>query len=442
VYGALVAAPDSIRTDLLNAFAPRTCPPNTATVLRSILWPVALMSIVHRSYVLATNGYITDDFAPVYRAVVNFKMGWDIYNEHFNHVDPHYLYPPGGTLIMAPFGYLPVDASRYWFIFFNTLAIVLAAYFLLRLFKFSLASVAAPALLLAMFCTENVTNTLVFGNINGCILLLEVLFFRWLLDGNKSHEWWAGVAIGLTLVVKPLLAPLLLLPLLNRQWRALATALVVPVVFNAAAWPLISDPMNFVTRTLPYIFSTRDYFNSSILGNGVYYGLPTWLILLLRIGFAALAVVSLWLLYRYYRERDPLFWMATSSGVLLVASWLVLSLGQGYYSMMLFPFLMTVVLPNSVIRSWAAWLAIYGFMTMDRWLLGHWPTTGRALEYLKITYGWSLILVVVFCALYFRYLDAKSDGRLEDGIDPPWMKEIQPADAKSEPDEPKPVASA
>ena len=50
-------------------------------------------------------------------------------------------------------------------------------------------------------------------------------------------------------------------------------------------------------------------------------------------------------------------------------SWLVLSLAQGYYSMMLFPFLMTVVLPNSVIRNWPAWLAIYGFLTMDRWLL-------------------------------------------------------------------------
>jgi AraC-like DNA-binding protein len=35
---------------------------------------------------------------------------------------------------------------------------------------------AAPALVLAMFCTETVTNTLVFTNINGCILLLEVLF--------------------------------------------------------------------------------------------------------------------------------------------------------------------------------------------------------------------------------------------------------------------------
>ena len=50
--------------------------------------------------------------------------------------------------------------------------------------------------------------------------------------------------------------------------------------------------MNFVTRTLPYIFSTRDYFNSSIQGNGVYYGLPMWLILLLRIAFLALAIGS------------------------------------------------------------------------------------------------------------------------------------------------------
>jgi arabinofuranan 3-O-arabinosyltransferase len=406
---------------LLSAFRPRTSPSTAATVLRSALWPIAILSIIHRSYVLATNGYITDDFGPVYRAVVNFKMGWDIYNEHFDYVDPHYLYPPGGTLLLAPFGYLPVDASRYWFIFFNSVAILLAAYFLLRLFKFSLASVAAPALLLAMFCTESVTNTLVFTNINGCILLCEVLFFRWLLDGKVNHQWWAGVAVGLTLVIKPSLAPLLLLPLLNRQWRALVTAVGVPLLFNAAAWPLVSDPMSFVRNTVPYIFSTRDYFNSSILGNGIYYGLPMWLILLLRIVFGLLAVGSLWLLYRYYRERDPLFWMLTSSGVLLIATFLVTALGQGYYSMMLFPFLMTVVLANSVIRNWVAWLAIYGFMTMDRWLLGHWPTTGRALEYLRITYGWSLMLIVVFCVLYYRYLDAKADGRLDDGIDPQWL---------------------
>ncbi len=287
------------------------------------------MSIIHRSYVLSSNGYITDDFGPVYRAVSNFRRGLDIYNEHFDHVDPHYLYPPGGTLLMAPFGYLPVFASHNWFVFFNTVAMIIAACLLVRLFKFPLSSVALPALLLAMFCTESVTNTLVFTNINGCILLCEVLFFRWLLDGKVSHQWWAGVVIGLSLVVKPVLGGvLLLLPLLNKQWRTIVAAIAVPVVFNLAAWPLVADPMNFVERTLPYIFSTRDYFNSSVLGNGVYYGLPTWLILLLRVVFLVLAVASLWLLHRYYKHRDPLFWMLTSSGVLLIASWLVLSLAQ------------------------------------------------------------------------------------------------------------------
>jgi arabinofuranan 3-O-arabinosyltransferase len=227
-------------------------------------------------------------------------------------------------------------------------------------------------------------------------------------------------------VVKPLLLPLLLLPLLNRQWRAVVAAIVVPLVFNVAAWPLVSDPQDFFTRTLPYIRSTRDYFNSSIGGNGVYFGLPTLLIVSMRILFTLIAIGCLWLLYRYYRTRDPLFWFTTSSGVLLLWSWLALPLAQGYYSMMLFPFLMTVVLPNSLIRNWPAWLGIYGFMTLDRWLLFNWMRYGRALEYLKITYGWSLLLIVVFCVLYFRYLDAKAENRLDAGIDPAWLTPQKP----------------
>ncbi|UKN42441.1 membrane protein [Mycobacterium lepromatosis] len=414
-----------LRAWLLAIFRPRTHAPSTATIVRSALWPTAILSVLHRSTVITTNGNITDDFKPVYRAVLNFRHGWDIYNEHFDYVDPHYLYPPGGTLLMAPFGYLPFALSRYLFILINTVAILIAWYLMLRLFKYTLSSVAAPALLLAMFCTETVTNTLVFTNINGCILLLEVLFLWWLINGSEtktvSHQWWAGGAIGLTLVLKPLLGPLLWLPLLNRQWQALVPAIALPVAINLAALPLVSHPMDFFTRTVPYILGTRDYFNSSIEGNGVYFGLPTWLIVFLRLLFTALAISSLWLLNRYYRTRDPLFWFTCSAGVLLLWSWLVLSLAQGYYSMMLFPFLMTVVLPNSLIRSWPAWLGIYGFLTLDRWLLFNWMRYGRALEYLKITYGWSLLLIVVSTVLCFRYLDAKAENRLDQGIDPAWL---------------------
>lgn len=425
MYGSLVTAADSLTkragTALLAAFRPPTSAPSTATVLRSVLWPVAIMSLIHRSVILPLNGNITDDFKPVYRAVLNFRHGLDIYNEHFDYVDPHYLYSPGGTLLMSPFGYLPETLSRYTFIATNTIAILIAAYLLLRLFGFGLTSVAAPALLAAMFLTESVSSTLVFTNINGVILLAEVLYFRWLLDGRESRQWWAGVAIGLTLVVKPVLAPLLLLPLLSRQWRPFVGAIAVPVLFNLAAFPLASDPTSYFTQTVPYIMGTRDYFNSSILGNGVFFGLPPALILFMRVLFTVLAAVSLWLLYRYYRTRDPRFWMLTSSGVLLTASFLVLSLGQGYYSIVLFPFLMTVVLPNSVLRNWPAWLGVYGFMTLDKWLIFRWMNIGRPLDYLKITYGWSLLLIVVCAVLCYRYLDAREQGRLDDGIDPAWL---------------------
>jgi arabinofuranan 3-O-arabinosyltransferase len=49
---------------------------------------------------------------------------------------------------------------------------------------------------------------------------------------------------------------------------------------------------------------------------------------------------------------------------------------------------------------------------------------GRPLEYLKITYGWSLLMIVVFTVLYFRYLDAKAGNRLDDGIDPVWAQRV------------------
>ena len=182
MYGALVAAPDSIRTGLLNLFRPRTSPPSTATVLRSVA--------------VAAGDHV--DHPPQLRAGHQrlhhrrlraglprrreLQRGWDIYNEHFNYVDPHYLYPPGGTLLMAPFGYLPVDASRYWFITFNTVAIDAR-----RLPAGAAVQIHArprwrcPPCSPRCSVTESVTNTLVFTNINGCILLLEVLFFRWLL---------------------------------------------------------------------------------------------------------------------------------------------------------------------------------------------------------------------------------------------------------------------
>ncbi|MFT7025523.1 MAG: arabinofuranan 3-O-arabinosyltransferase [Rhodococcus sp. (in: high G+C Gram-positive bacteria)] len=380
------------------------------------------MTVLNRVIVRAVNGDITDDYNPVYRAALAFLNGEPVYTANFDSVDPHYLYPPGATMLLSPIAVIDPERSRWLFIIASTIAILVALYILLRIFGFDLKSVAAPVLLLAAFASETVTNTLVFTNFNGFVLLGEVAFIAFLL---KRRDLWAGVAIGLTLVIKPMLIPLLIIPLMTRQWKVFIPAIALPVVTTAIAWPLAADPMDFVRRTVPYLLQTRDYFNSAIVGNGLYYGLPDLMVLAMRGVLGIMVLVSLWILYRYCRE-DRLFFIATTSGLVLTAHWLLGSLGQMYYSMMLFPLLMTVVLKNSVLRNWPAWLAIYGFMSYDRWLSGRFFTEGRALDYLRTTFGWSLLIIVIFGVLIGRYLAARQDGRLDEGIEPDYLLEDRP----------------
>ncbi len=399
----------------LRQLEPRTAR-TTADVIRFALWPLAIMTVLNRVFIKAVNGFVTDDYKPVYQASLDFLNGREVYTANFDSVDPHYLYPPSGTLLIAPIAVIDYEKSRWLFILLNAVAILIAWYLLLKLFNYTLRSIAAPALLLAMFMSETVINTLVFTNVNGCLLLAEMLFLILLL---QRRDLWAGVILGLSMAVKPTLAPLLLIALVRKQWTLVATAVAVPIALTGIAWPLSKDPEAFFSRTTPYLMETRDYFNSSIPGNAEYYGLPPWLMWGIRGTMAVLVLISLWILYRYYR-KDELFFVTTAAGLLLTAEFLLLSLGQMYYSMLLFPFLMSVVLRNSVLRNWPAWLAVFGFMSYDKWLSDRWPDIGRNLEYLRITFGWGLLLIVVFCVLGDRYLAARRAGRLPH-LDPEWM---------------------
>lgn len=418
----------------LSSLEPRTAR-TTAEVVKCIAWPLAVLTVLHRIVVKAVNGFRTDDFAPVYNAALAFLNRQPVYTANFQWVDPHYLYPPSGTLLISPIAIIDPERSRWLFIIANAVAILIALYLLLRMFGLRLDSPVAPLLVLGAFSSETVTNTLVFTNINGLVLLGEIAFLALLL---KRRDLWAGAALGLTFAVKPILAPLLLLPLVRGQWKVFVTAAAVPLALTAIAWPLSVDAWQFVEHTVPYLLESRDYFNSAIVGNGMYYGLPAWLIVGLRVVLGVMVAVSVWLLYRYYRN-DELFFVCTTAGVLLAASFLLGSLGQMYYSMMLFPLLMTVLLPNSAMRNWPAWLAVYGFLSYDSWLSGRWVEAGRAAEYMKTTFGWSLLLIVIFAVLLDRYLAARREGRLDGGIEPAHLlpaakTEQQPAPLTADPD--------
>lgn len=411
---------------------PRTAWTRTAAI-KAVMWPLAVFTVLHRVLTLAVQGAHTDDFSPVYDATRNFWENLPVYGGDLETVTPHYLYPPGGTLLLAPMGLINFEWARWLFIGVNAVAIILAGYLLLRLFDFGIRSAAAPILLFAMFFTETVSNTLVFSNVNGIVLLCEIVFLTLMVRG---HHWWAGVPLGLTIVVKPILAPILLLPLLKRQWRPFVGAIAIPLVLNLAAWPLITDSAEFIHHTLPYLTEARDYFNSALVGAGAYFGVSGALVWAVRILLGLTVLVSLYLLYRFHRH-DERFYLCTGTGLVLTASFLLGSLGQQYYSMLIFPLMMTVVLRNSVVRTWPAWVAAYLFLSFDSWYSSRFYMTGKSLETLRATFGWALLLLVIFTVLLNRYLVARAEGRLADGIDP-----LPPEDGPGDAGPPSPGSAA
>lgn len=368
-------------------------------LLCHVLWPLAVMTVIHRVLIRAVNGSITNDFGTVYTAARNFLAGEPVYGESLLTVQPHYLYAPSGTLLLSPFGLIDnYTIARWLFIIVNAAAILVALWLLMRLFDIDVRSWGAPALILAAFCTEAVTNTLVFTNVNGVIFLSQVAFLYLL---HRRRLWWSGAAIGVSLAIKPMLAPLLVLPLIRRQWQPFVGALAIPAATMAAGWALTVDAREYLDKVAPYMGEVRDYYNSSLAGLGVYYGVPEPLVLVARILVVLATLVAVWLLLDY-RHNHEVLWLATTSGVVLTGVFLVSTLGQMYYSMMLIPIMLTVISERSLVRNWPAWLAAYGFFTLDFWESDRWPYYGRLLEFAHPTLGWALLLATVLVVLVWR----------------------------------------
>ncbi|ADG98110.1 Protein of unknown function DUF2029 [Segniliparus rotundus DSM 44985] len=382
-----------------------------AKALNAALWPIAVMSVLHRTIILAVNEHITDDFTPVYQAGLAFLNHRPVYTQNLGQVEPHYLYAPSGTLLLCPITHFDPITARLIFIAATSAAIIAACVLLLKFFELPLRSFATPALLAAVFLTESATNTLTFTNVNGFIFLAEAGF---LLCVKHNRPWLAGSVLGLTFAVKPILAPLLLIPLLLRWWKTFVVALALPAVLLVIGQLCSVDADKYYSDVVPYISKPRDYYNSAIQGVGAYYGVAPWLLSVVRVVLGALVLISLWWLHQRFRRTDLQLWAAMTAGLTLVATFLIGSLGQGYYSLFLVPMALCVVRPRSPMRAWAPWLGLYGCMSLDFWefnqplhhenpprdLLIFLYPKGRDAEYLKFTFGWTVLIVGVFAALW------------------------------------------
>jgi arabinofuranan 3-O-arabinosyltransferase len=152
------------------------------------------------------------DFETFWRSTVALLHGADIYRT--GAVLPN-LNPPLLSLLLAPFGLLPVLPS-YWA--FTALTVLLATgSVLVTARELRLGRAGAAFGVLTLWASSPLHGTLLLGQIYG--LLLAGLTLAWLAQRRGREQLSAGL-LGVTVALKPSLAPLLLVPAARRRWRA------------------------------------------------------------------------------------------------------------------------------------------------------------------------------------------------------------------------------
>nr|MDQ3988558.1 DUF2029 domain-containing protein [Actinomycetota bacterium] len=304
--------------------------------------------------------------------------------------DVDYLFFPGGLLLSSPMAVAVPETSHLIYVLLAALCAPVAAAAVLHMMGRSWRSPLGAGVLFGLGVSEAVSVTLLLGNVNTWLAALEALFL--LLFLRRRHAA-AGLMLGLAIALKPVVGPLLLVPLLARRWATAAMAAGIAVALNAVGFLLVTDRGQFLSNTVGELMSVRDRANSSLAAAAVLLELPPGLVLVAR---SAVVVLVVLVLVYSRRVQDEPTRLAVQVGALMLGTFLVASLSEMYWSVLLLPLILTVCRPSSPMHSWPAWLAVYLFATLDIWAAPQWsPVIADYYMQLRPTAGWALLLIVL-----------------------------------------------
>jgi alpha-1,2-mannosyltransferase len=264
------------------------------------------------------------DFDTFWQSAVALTQGADIYDTPAKLTN---LNPPLLTVLLTPFAALDALTAYRIFALLGLLLVVGSVLAVARELRLP-ARVTVPAVL-AVLASSPLHGTLVLGQIYP--LLLAGLVAGWIAE-RRGRPVLAAVLFGITVALKPSLAPLLLLPAVQRRFvplrAGLASAAAATLLGVLVAGPSSGFEWLRIAVSEP-VPDTVD--NASLPGLAVRLGLPSVLGTLL--GAAVLIGTLAWI----GRHRDRIDPAGTAPWAVLAAGLLISPIAWHNYVMLLWP---------------------------------------------------------------------------------------------------------
>ncbi len=293
------------------------------------LWSMFVVIGVFDLYLYYRRGIFGVDFETVRaaaRGLVHQRTNWGQFD-----------YLPGCLILVLPLAVIPLRLARVIIYAVQFAGLGYAFWAITRITRRSLGSrgVAGVALVLVLAGQVGVVS-----NYENFTLLLVPLAAAFFLAIDRGHFTAAAVALGISLTIKPLLLPLLVVFVLHRLWRSVAVSILIPAVLTGVALLVIAftgSPSHLFHQVLDTFGSdTATPVNMSLTGVGRILSAPVWLVDTARVvaGLACVGVCRRMWLRASGSPGERAIWLTAP---LLVGMIVCFSFAWAYYAVLLIP---------------------------------------------------------------------------------------------------------
>ncbi len=270
------------------------------------------------------------DFDTFWHSAVALVHGGDIYTTPAKLTN---LNPPLLTVLLAPFAWLDaLTAYRVWVVL---CVLMVVGSLLLVARELRLRPVPVAFVMVAVLASSPLHGTLVLGQIYP--VLLVGLVAGWLAE-RRGRGVLAAVLFGVTVSLKPSLAPVLLLYVAQRRWAPLRAGVASAVVASLAGVAVCGPASGLAWLHIAFSSPVPDTVdNASLPGLAVRLGLPP------TIGLVAGMIVlggTLVVLARHRHRVDP---AGTAVWAVLAAGLLLSPIAWHNYLMLLWPGVLVLI---------------------------------------------------------------------------------------------------